>query len=616
MRRLLVGVLVAVALPTVAGCGASGPKAAAQKYLEAWSKNDLNKASALTSDPTQAMQTLTRFRTDLHVNSVNAKLGVVATHGSDADAEYDATVQLQSTLFWRYVAHLQLHKAGSSWLVRWTPQDIHPMYSEGSRLLLQRTLPPRASMVDRNGTPLFTPQPVVKVGLEKQRLGTQASSTISAVARILHVQASPLTAAVAKASPTAFVPVITLRLAAYEKVKPRIYPLPGTVFVNAMQLLPPATGFARPLLGSVGEATADVVKQGHGRYSAGDVVGLSGLQLAYQDRLTGTATTSIVVRGLDGSTVATLKTFPGHAGAPVRTTLDVAVQRAAEQALAHEPKNAALVAVDARTGDILAAASTPDATSYDRALSGRYPPGSTFKLVTTYALLAAGVTPTTTVPCPRTVTVDGKVFQNFEGEATSSATFADDFAHSCNTAFISAAKRLPPSALPRAASAMGLGAPWHLPLDAFSGAVPAPGDAVEQAASAIGQAKVEVSPLEMALVAAAIDTGTPHAPVLVTEPAQKTSAALPALDPARLAALRALMRRVVTNGTAAGAHLPAATFGKTGTAEFGSDNPPKTHAWFVGYRGRIAFAVLVEGGGVGGEVAAPIAAAFLRHVHA
>jgi cell division protein FtsI/penicillin-binding protein 2 len=69
---------------------------------------------------------------------------------------------------------------------------------------------------------------------------------------------------------------------------------------------------------------------------------------------------------------------------------------------------------------------------------------------------------------------------------------------------------------------------------------------------------------------------------------------------------------VVTNGTAAGAHLPPGTFGKTGTAEFGTDNPPKTHAWFVGYRGDVAFAVLVEGGGVGGAVAAPIAAAFLR----
>src|SRR5207302_8554960 len=121
-----------------------------------------------------------------------------------------------------------------------------------------------------------------------------------------------------------------------------------------------------------------------------------------------------------------------------------------------------------------------------------------------------------------------------------------------------------------------------------------------------------VSPLTMALVAGAVADGRPHTPQLVTDPVQPTVASGAQLDPSRLTALRAMMRRVVTAGTAATAHLPAGTYGKTGTAEFGTANPPKTHAWFVGYRGHIAFAVLVEGGGVGGEVAAPIAASFLR----
>jgi cell division protein FtsI/penicillin-binding protein 2 len=72
------------------------------------------------------------------------------------------------------------------------------------------------------------------------------------------------------------------------------------------------------------------------------------------------------------------------------------------------------------------------------------------------------------------------------------------------------------------------------------------------------------------------------------------------------------MGLVVAEGTAAGAGLPPGTIGKTGTAEFGSDTPPKTHAWFIGARNGLAFAVLVEGGGLGGNVAAPIAARFLR----
>jgi cell division protein FtsI/penicillin-binding protein 2 len=73
-----------------------------------------------------------------------------------------------------------------------------------------------------------------------------------------------------------------------------------------------------------------------------------------------------------------------------------------------------------------------------------------------------------------------------------------------------------------------------------------------------------------------------------------------------------MMAAVVTNGTATGAGLPPDTHGKTGTAEFGPANPPQTHAWFIGYRGDLAFAIVVTGGGVGGTVAAPIAATFLN----
>ena len=614
MKRTAAIVAATVAFAGLSACGGSGPAGAANAYLHAWAAGDITGAAAHTDSPDAAARALTALRGDLRLTRVHATLGHVTTQGSSAGAEAEVELTIADAGTWRYLTTLSLVRGHSGWVVHWTPKDINPLYDPGTRLTLQRSLPQRAALLDDHGQPLFAEQPVVDVGIEPQRLGAANAKTLVTVARVLHVDIKALTAAVEAAKPDQFVPVITLRRAAYDAVKARIYSLPGTVFRSSTQLLPPKTGFGRALLGTVGPATADVVARSHGRFAAGDQVGLSGLQLAFQQRLSGTATTAVVVRDRTGVTIATLKTFPGAPGSDVRTTLDIATQEAAEAALAGETKPAALVAVRPSDGAVLAVANTPDATSYDRALSGRYPPGSTFKVATTYALLAAGVTVSTTIPCPVSLTVDGKPFHNFEGETSASASFAADFAMSCNTAFIAASQRLGDQGLVKAATALGVGAGWHLPLDTFSGSIPAPADAADRAAEAIGQGRVLVSPLTMALMAAAVDSGQPRAPVLVTSPPQPTSAALAPLDPARLAQLRPLMRKVVTSGTAATAHLPSGTFGKTGTAEFGTGNPPQTHAWFVGYRGDLAFAVLVEGGGVGGAVAAPLAARFLARL--
>jgi cell division protein FtsI/penicillin-binding protein 2 len=116
----------------------------------------------------------------------------------------------------------------------------------------------------------------------------------------------------------------------------------------------------------------------------------------------------------------------------------------------------------------------------------------------------------------------------------------------------------------------------------------------------------------MASVAAAVASGAWRQPFVVGS--AKVSHALPSNV---TATLRTFMTGVVERGTAAGVGLPAGTAGKTGTAEYGTAPPggsPPTHAWFIGFRGTTAFAVVVEGGGFGGEVAAPIAATFLNAI--
>jgi cell division protein FtsI/penicillin-binding protein 2 len=160
-----------------------------------------------------------------------------------------------------------------------------------------------------------------------------------------------------------------------------------------------------------------------------------------------------------------------------------------------------------------------------------------------------------------------------------------------------------------AAARFGFGTSYSAGVDAVGGQFPEPVDAADRAASAIGQGRVLASPLHMASVAAAVASGAWRPPRIV---ASEPVGAAVDLDPATVAILADLMRQVVRTGTGTAAAVPGQEVaGKTGTAEFGNADPPETHAWFIGFRGTLAFAVLVEAGGVGGQVAAPIAARFL-----
>ena len=311
--------------------------------------------------------------------------------------------------------------------------------------------------------------------------------------------------------------------------------------------------------------------------------------------------------------VATLATLPGHPGTAVQTSIDPNVQRAAEAALSGEKKNAALVAVNAQTGALLAVANA-NAGGFDQALDGAYPPGSTFKVITSAALINHGLSPASAASCPPTATVDGEVFHNAEGEGQVS-DLLHAFAESCNTAFIGlATKNLTPSDFPATASTFGLGAMSQMGVVAYGGSVPTPSDQADLAATSIGQGRVLVSPLNMAMVAAAADTGTVRAPRLVTG-APDDTAPTHQLPAAVVTDLHQMMAQVVASGTAAGQGLPAGTFAKTGTAEYGTTNPLKIDAWLIGFRGNVAFAVLVvNANGDGGPTDGPIAAKFLKAI--
>ena len=525
-----------------------------------------------------------------------------------------STVRLTGTRSTSLHGTLVLHRSGGHWRVVWSPTAISTALGNGRRFHITRSWPTRASILGVNGTSLTPNAAVVTVGVVGQRIKDPTALTTALAAAGLDKAAIAAALVQAARHPDQFTPVGDLPDARYEQVKPQIYPLPGTAFQKSTGRAPLTADLGAHVVGTVGPITAEQLKRLGAPYTAASQVGQSGIEAAYETQLAGEPTTTLSVVDPSGSLqVATMAKAGGRPARPVVTTIDPGVQRAAESALAGVQQPAAIVAVRVSTGEVLAAVSRPTSRAFDLALAGSVPPGSTFKVVTAAALLGKGSTPTTTLHCPDTVTVDGKVFRNFEHETLGDLSLQSAFAQSCNTAFVGASTGLGGTVLPGTAKLFGLGTSIHPGLPAFGGSVPAPATPVDLAATAIGQGKVLVSPLSMAGLAATVGSGSYHAPVLVAGSADAKVAARP-LPAGVAASLRSMMAEVVTSGTTAGAQLPPGTAGKTGTAEFGGGANPATHAWFVGYRGDIAFAVLVYGGGVGGAVAAPVAASFLLAV--
>jgi cell division protein FtsI/penicillin-binding protein 2 len=429
---------------------------------------------------------------------------------------------------------------------------------------------------------------------------------------------SALTAA--HAHPDQFEPVFTISRARFEQLRAapgagNVYRVPGTAFQATGDRHAITDQLAAHLVGSIGPVTAEQLHRLGPPYDASSVVGQSGLESAYENRLAGAPRAEVVALDASGARMATLVTFPGRQSRPVQTSIDPGVQRAAEAALAGESRGVAMVAIRASTGQVLAAVSDPAAEAFDEALQGAYPPGSTFKVLITAALIGHGLSPSSPVACPPTVTVDGETFHNAEGDGPTQ-TLDQAFTESCNTSFIDLTlSQLRPGDLPAAAALFGVDRTPRLGVPAFAANVTAPGSRTALAAAAIGQDTLTFSPLGMAMVAAAVDHGSALAPRLVAGAGDDRIAAAP-LPPAVRDGLRTMMSHVPESGTAAGTGLPAGTFAKTGTAQYQQAGSLKTDAWLMGYHGDIAFAIVVQDSGDldGGPRDGPLVARFLNSV--
>ncbi|MDQ1711659.1 MAG: penicillin-binding protein [Frankiaceae bacterium] len=376
------------------------------------------------------------------------------------------------------------------------------------------------------------------------------------------------------------------------------------------------------------------------------VYGATGIERAFNDTLSGNDDRLFVRR------VSDILTGRQPQGGSVILTIDPDLQLLAAQLLGG--RRGSVVALDPRTGAVLALVTSPsydpnplsshdptriratyqrlladkDRPLVDRAAEEVYPPGSTFKIVTAAAALESGMRPEDRLPCARSITLPltrGVQLRNFSGESCpSNVSLTEALQHSYNTSFATLGMRLGGQRLQDMAEKFGFNARPDFALRTVDSAFPEGLNAPQTAQSAIGQFDVRATPLQMAMVAAAIaNDGRLMRPYVVSESLAPDLTVLDRTAPkeqsrpvsaATANALTQMMVAVVQGGTGTRAQIPGVTVaGKTGTAQ----NAGPAHAWFVGFAPaeapKIAIAVLVENGGgggdsaTGGRIAAPIA---------
>ncbi|MQA95142.1 MAG: cell division protein FtsI [Streptosporangiales bacterium] len=618
LAPVLAGALV---LGTLAACDVEpSPEPAVRGFLLNWQQGTYDRAAKLTTgDPRKVAASLAAMRTHLDAAAIRLRMGRIELDGDRAFARFAVQADLGlNDPVWSYDGRMTLKHTSGGWKVEWSPSVIHPHLSEGQRVAVVHEVPKRAPITDAKGHPLVAETPVVVLGVRPAEVKDLRAS-VGELAKLTNLDPDRMLSRVRSAPPRDFVALVTVRQQTfYAKHQAELRRIQG--LVAKPQRVPLSPRYNPGLIGGVvGAATSEIVQEVGGPYQPGDSIGLTGLQRAFQRRLAGTTTTKVVSLDGQGKEVGTLQQWSGEDSLPVRTTLEVGVQRAAEAAVAAQPGDASVVAVQASTGRVLAVAGKPWSYENDSALTSHLPPGETFTLVSSEPLLRSGIiTPNSSIPCPQQRIVDGKTFRNSRTMGGGAPRFSTNFAYACTTAFVGLARRVNAGQLAEAAGRFGIGGHWRLPLPAFTGRLEAPGNAADLADTVIGDDGIEVSPLGMALAAGAVADGSWRSPRLVIDPIAPGGGAATALDKKSLSGLRSAMRATVKQGAARSADLPGEPIsGQVGTAVRKSGDSQRSLDWFVGYRGDIAFAVVVETPArMRNAYAVPTAAAFLGHLPA
>ncbi|MEV6224205.1 penicillin-binding transpeptidase domain-containing protein [Nocardia fluminea] len=573
--RMLTTCAVAALAVAATACssGAQGPVPAADAFAAAFAEHDLAAAAALTTAPEKATAALTSTWQALQAEKLSIRTGDARVNGDTATVDYTYEWTLPKGRQWTYSGELQMGRSDGRWLVRWSSADIHPKLGDTQSMELRARPAPRARVNEAAGSDVLVPGKVSRVKFtvadapDPTRVAGALAAALSRIDPVVYTPQSILTAA--RKTDGAHT-VILLDEYEAETIGGELIGLPGVTLTQEWDMVPTDRKFAPDLLTQVRKTVIAEVD--------------------------GKAGWSVVTRNADGADLDVLHEEAAEPAPSFALSIDRFVQNSAQHAVDLRTEQAMMVVLRPSTGAILAVAQNKFA---DRdgpvATSGQYPPGSIFKTVTASAAMAAGLaTPDTVLACPSSTIIGERTIPNYNMFSVGEVPMATAYERSCNTTFARLASKLEPDALTEAAARLGVGQDYKVEgLPTVSGSVPKAEGLVQRAEDGIGQGRVVVSPFGMAVMAATVAHGAAPVPYLIAGRPTEVTGERPAIAPEVVEGLRAMMRMVVTGGTAERIRDQGEVYGKTGEAEVDGGS----HSWFVGYRGDIAFATLLVKGG-------------------
>jgi penicillin-binding protein 2 len=519
--------------------------------------------------------------------------------------------------------------------------------ADKNRIALIPNSPDRGNILDHSGKLLAANRLSRSVYLSpRERSPQQWDAIAPQLSAILHIPSDEILAKLKQAGYRSAMPVRVSRnlsSAAFIVLAEYADQFPGVEIRAESSRYYPHGSLAAHVLGYISEVTADNLKA-HPDYTPGMLVGQTGVERIADETLRGTWGGQLVEVDARGEPVKILGTKAPKSGSSLQLTLDLDLQKTAELALKN--RRGAVVVLDVKTGAVLALASGPnfdpnlftrsiskaewqtlqhqDQPFLNRALQG-YAPGSTFKIVTTTAGIQSGkFSPDSILQTAAFINLGGHLFHEHGDAGYGAIGFREALAVSSNTFFYQVGLAAGPEQIAKWGHRLGIGEVTNLGLEGGShGLIPTPAQkeklfgepwyAGDTVSMSIGQGLVQVTPLELAVVASAIANGGYRVKPHLLASQTNAPAMLPesiGLNPATIAVIRDGLTAVVREGTASRLNdgsIPL-TAGKTGTAEVPGQ---KDNALFVGFgpvsKPQIAVAVVVENGGFGAESAVPIA---------